>query len=332
MRSLGYTGRNYGFVSGLTKRQESVLRGTILGDGGLELGKASVNATLSLLHGEAQKAYLIWKIQELSTLFASTEPKYLVRLDKHGKPHPQWRLRSRAHPLLTAMYNEFYTRPDSECNEHVFKKKLTPVLLATVHADPLAWAAWFADDGFRVSGGSISIIVGAMTQEEYALAGWWWRGQGFDNSVLPERDANAARIRFSAEASHRLIAVLEPHTIPSMRYKFEPAPDPALKPMPYDQSASELLDQGLDRTAIGEKLQLHPSIISRALKRQGRSGTSHAHDPAFEAEVLRMHREGLNQPTIAQRLGTTQPRVGHYLRRNGIGKPLKRPTRWTPKS
>ena len=62
----------------LTKRQESILIGSVLGDTFLQK-TGSRNARIRFEHGERQKDYLIWKGKQFPRLFQG-KPSYLQRI------------------------------------------------------------------------------------------------------------------------------------------------------------------------------------------------------------------------------------------------------------
>lgn len=139
----------------LSKKQKSVLIGTILGDGYLQkTGKK--NARLRLEHGSRQKDYLLWKVKNLDKLFQG-KPKYLERIHPITKrKYCYWRHQSQSTPYLGKLRKIFY--PDN-------KKRISKDL--EKYLTPLALAVWYMDDGYYYSRDKCSYLyLGNVTREE----------------------------------------------------------------------------------------------------------------------------------------------------------------------
>lgn len=120
----------------LTKRQESILLGTILGDGYLQkTGKK--NARLRLEHGYNQKEYLLWKGKQFPKLFLG-KPDYLERAHPKTKTvYKYWRWQSNSTPILGKWHDLFYKNG----------KKHIPAELNKILTESLSLAVWYMDDG-----------------------------------------------------------------------------------------------------------------------------------------------------------------------------------------
>ncbi|MEO8637698.1 MAG: hypothetical protein ABI430_02240 [Candidatus Taylorbacteria bacterium] len=120
----------------LTERQESILLGTILGDGYLQKTGLK-NARLRLEHGDAQKEYLIWKAKQFPKLFLG-KPICLERLHpKTNHVYKYCRWQSNSTPILGKWHSLFY----------INGKKCLPASLVEMLRQPLALAVWYMDDG-----------------------------------------------------------------------------------------------------------------------------------------------------------------------------------------
>lgn len=208
-------GYNYRWLRAFTPQQSSVLIGTLLGDGCLA-GKrlAHHQACLAFCHGLPQEDYLVWKAKQFGRLFTHLEPNYYLKSDGN------WAISisSRCHPLLTALYDQTYIRPDAECiPRRINKKCITADLLMQV--DDLALAVWWADDGsmevFHGDNGrrdAALLVVGAVADPEYALVGDWLCSQGYAVTMkTPKTGSNCRTFRFSADDTDRLMRRLSPH-------------------------------------------------------------------------------------------------------------------------
>src|SRR3990167_9571358 len=93
----------------LTRDQRALLVGSLLGDGTMRRGEGARNANYKVEHGLAQKSYVFWKYELLKS-FVATDPALSYRYDSvKGKYPKSWWFRTIRHPLLTEIYNLWYT-------------------------------------------------------------------------------------------------------------------------------------------------------------------------------------------------------------------------------
>jgi hypothetical protein len=140
----------------LTKTQEAILIGTVLGDGFLQKTGAK-NARLRLEHSDKQKEYLIWKANKFIRLFQG-KPKYLERIHPiNKKKYCYWRYQSNATPELGKWKELFY--PNGE--------KRIPDNLQSILKELLSLAVWYMDDGYYYAKDKNSYIyLGKVKKEE----------------------------------------------------------------------------------------------------------------------------------------------------------------------
>lgn len=122
----------------LTQEQGQIILGTALADGHLSIPKGSINARLIFQHKEEDKDYVIWKCQQLKSIFSHSAP-WPVTND--GRLY--WRGESIKMPVLTKLRDEVYG-PDR-------KKHITTGILNRL--DALGLAIWYMDDGSLTFGG-----------------------------------------------------------------------------------------------------------------------------------------------------------------------------------
>jgi hypothetical protein len=205
---------NYRWLRHLTERQRTVLHGTLLGDGNLQIPSAGgINAHLQLKHSLNQKDWFMWKYSELRNLF-NCEPRELMNSSSFGD-HMQIIASSRCHPLLTEIHSEFYTRPPGECADGVFRKQITRDILDKV--DDLALAVWFCDDGSRLSDSGMGLIVGGVSEQEYFLVRDWMRQQGFDPAV--SQGSHCVTFRMHGDRMRLFRERIRPHVPECMAHK-----------------------------------------------------------------------------------------------------------------
>ena len=191
----------------LTKRQKSILFGTILGDGYLQkTGKK--NARLRLEHGGKQKEYLFWKVAELEKLFQG-KPKYLERIHPISKKkYSYWRHQSQAMPYLERLRNIFY--PDG-------KKKIPSDL--EKYLTPTTLAVWFMDDGYYYLRDKCSYLyLGNVSQEEAEIIVQILL-EKFDIIVRAKQKKKGYAIYFSPKETQKLKKLIKGYVIPQFNYK-----------------------------------------------------------------------------------------------------------------
>lgn len=117
----------------MDKTQESVLIGTLLGDGGLRYkGK---NCRLHIKHAAWQLPLVQFK-HEIFQNFVSMKIREFTQAVK-GKKYSFIEFVSRTHPEFTTFYNIFYRDG----------KKIVPNNIEILLTEPQSLAVWFMDDG-----------------------------------------------------------------------------------------------------------------------------------------------------------------------------------------
>lgn len=139
-----------------TNDEFQILLGTLLGDGYLRIGENCVNASGHFAHSRKQRNYCIWKGQKLSRFCSN--PKDEEEFDKRTqKTYYSTRVRILAHPLITKIYNMFYSDGRKHINEEILN-----------NIDSLGLAVWFMDDGYYYHEG-FGIATNCFSIEELQL-------------------------------------------------------------------------------------------------------------------------------------------------------------------
>jgi len=191
----------------LTKKQKSILFGTILGDGYLQK-TGRKNARLRLEHGEKQKDYLLWKVKKLAKLFQG-KPKHLERIHPLSKKkYGYWRHQSQSMPLLGKLRRLFY--PEG-------KKRIPQDLVK--YLDPLSLAVWYMDDGYYYPRDRCSYLyLGNVTEKEAEIV----------RQALEENLKLGARVKrkkkgyalyFSPQETKQLKNLIKSYILPQFTYK-----------------------------------------------------------------------------------------------------------------
>ncbi|MBL7036691.1 hypothetical protein ISR94_02485 [Candidatus Microgenomates bacterium] len=129
---------SYKSTLALTKFQQDVLVGTVLGDANIRFFKKGANLTIS--HSEKQLDYVLWKYDVFRD-WVLTEPKRGVReyYKDRNRNLVLWKFSTASHSILGRYYHMFYQNG----------KKGIPDEIESLLVSPLALAVWFMDDGSR---------------------------------------------------------------------------------------------------------------------------------------------------------------------------------------
>jgi hypothetical protein len=196
----------------LSNEQRSLIIGSLLGDGTMRIGKGALNANCKIEHGLLQKEYVDWKYSILRP-FVYTEPKISYRYtDDKEKYSKSWWFRTIRHPEITDIYREFYTG-----DEYRTGRKIIPLKIGE-YFNALVLAVWIMDDGsynkkrtdistYSFSLGEIELLSKCL-DEKFGVTMKWYR----------DRDIGY-RMYCSKCNTERLVSIIEPYIIPSMRYK-----------------------------------------------------------------------------------------------------------------
>ena len=193
----------------LTNRQQSILVGTVLGDGYLQK-TGSKNARLRLEHCEEQRDYLNWKVEAFSRLFQG-KPKHLVRTHpKSEKKYGYWRHQSNASPILGVWRRYFYNKDGI---------KTIPSDLS-IYLTPLALSVWYMDDGYYDRRDrSTQLYLGRVTKRD-ALNAQRSISEAFGiDAVIKNKKQKGFVLHFSRKAQRDLHAVIRPHLLQLFDYK-----------------------------------------------------------------------------------------------------------------
>ena len=191
----------------LTQEQKSVLIGSILGDGTLQLGERGANANFKTEHGLVQKEYVYWKYNILKP-WVFTEPKISYRYKESRERYAKsyW-FRTVRHPTLTEFHKRFYENG----------KKMIPKDIAG-DIDALALAVWVMDDG-SLNSNQLDISTYSFTlQDIYLLIDALKSNFGLSSKYYRDRD-KGYRMYFNKTETRKLISLIKPHVIPNIDYK-----------------------------------------------------------------------------------------------------------------
>lgn len=193
----------------LTKRQESIITGSVLGDCFLQK-TGSQNARIRFEHGEKQKDYLIWKGAQFPRLFQG-KPSHLQRVHpKTKKCYEYWRWQSNATPEIGKLRNIFY--PGGE--------KIIPVNISDLLTDPVGLAVWYMDDGYYdLRSKSSYIYLGKVSANEASLLqNALFKNFGLNSKIYDKKNKGHA-LFFGVQETKKFHEIIRASIIPSMQYK-----------------------------------------------------------------------------------------------------------------
>ena len=197
----------------LTKKQKSVLIGTILGDGFLQK-TGEKNARLRLEHSQKQKDYVLWKGNIFGRLFQG-KPSFLERLHpKSGETYKYCRWQSSATPSFGKWRKYFY--PNG--------KKIIPNDVGDFLTEPITLAVWYMDDGyFNKIDRNCHIYLGRISRAEAEiLKKSVAKNFGIEATIYDKKNKGFA-LFFGVMETKVLHALVRPFIIKSFQYKlFDP--------------------------------------------------------------------------------------------------------------
>jgi len=189
----------------LSSMQESILVGTLLGDGCL--AKHGYHHRLHIKHKAEHKALAELKYRAFRELISMPMHAFDQRLGERRYPCVQFA--SRTSPVFSQWHHRFY------CGG----RKIVPQNIAR-YLSPLALAVWLMDDGaadhagvtFQTHGFSHAGVARLIT----ALS------KVFGLAASPRLNKGRLIVYVSAAENRRLRTLVEPLVIPELRYKLMP--------------------------------------------------------------------------------------------------------------
>lgn len=191
----------------LTKRQQDILIGTLLGDGCLEVnGK---NVRLKIDHSIDQKQLTDWMFDEFKE-FTTKTPYLLDQFDgRTNKFYHHYRFSTINTSALKKFYLKFY----------YLKRKVVPKNIQRLLMSPLSLAVWYMDDGFRRRDcNGLYLCTSAFTSEEQLLLIGVLK-MNFSLEAKVHYAAGNARIYIPASSAKRFCLLVKDFIVPDLSYK-----------------------------------------------------------------------------------------------------------------
>ena len=186
-----------------TEEQEQIIFGGILGDGYIQ-DRDSRNPIYSETHSVYQLEYLDWKARKLYPFISKTGKPYV------GHKGTQAQIKSVALPQLRFYRGVFYRDG---------KSKIFPVE-ALEWLDDLAVAVWFMDDGsFSKASGQIKLATCSFNIGTVGMLQGWLATKYKVLCTIQTSNGLYPTLVVQKSSNERFFNLVEPHVIPSMRYK-----------------------------------------------------------------------------------------------------------------
>lgn len=186
-------------MGSLTQLQKSVIIGCILGDGYVRRLPGRKDAFLEVNHSIKAKEYVDWKYSVLKNICES--PPKTRKIDEK---RIAYRFFTKQHPQITEMYKQFYQNG----------KKVIP---KGFRLDPLMLTVWFMDDGSKTKKGDVYLNCQQFDFQSQRRLLHALRLLGIRARM--NKDKRYYRIRIYKESVPKLLELIEPYLVPSMRYK-----------------------------------------------------------------------------------------------------------------
>lgn len=188
----------------LTRRQQEIIVGTLLGDGHLETQDRGRTYRLKIEHCDAQTEYLLWLYQEFKSWIPS-EPYTKMKSERVYVG-----VRTYSHKALASFGKIFY-REGKKIIPRAIEKLLTPLSLAI----------WFMDDGSLKSVRHRTYVIHTLGYKRDEL-------EELQKILLKKFDLHTSlhsqkgrywRLYIQSQSAEEFKKLIEPHILPSMRYK-----------------------------------------------------------------------------------------------------------------
>jgi hypothetical protein len=196
----------------LTSKQRAFIFGSMLGDATMRVGIKAKNANFKIDHCLEQKEYVFWKYKILKNLVL-TPPRLSYRTTKEGIRYKKsWWFRTLRHPVLTEIYNQFYTKDSYRCG-----RKIVPNLVFE-NINSFIMAIWVMDDG-SYNQEKIDISTYSFTLQEIKRLLFIIKKK-FKITMLFYKDRDKGyRIYCNKKETKKLVDLIYPYIIKTMRYK-----------------------------------------------------------------------------------------------------------------
>ena len=202
----------------LSAKCQSIILGSLLGDGSLQIGKGYKNARLTVKHSVTQEQYFYWKAEQLESI---SSPGSVQKLKPTGySNNKKLAFQSRCSKAVTELHTKTYEKK---------QKKIKQIWLNEM--TDLSLAIWYLDDGSLIGGHrkavlctdgfdkkSVSILIKYLNTVWKLQCGLWI----IKRNKTKERNyvqTEYYRIQFSVSGTKQLFQYILPWVPMCMIYK-----------------------------------------------------------------------------------------------------------------
>lgn len=183
----------------MTRQQQDLITGKLLGDGSLE-NRGTANSRLQVRHSIRQKEYVDWCYRQLEELVPAPPRQH----------EDSYYFRTRSLPVFTRLRKIWYSED----------RKLLP---GDLRLSPFVLAIWYMDDGYydRVRN-AVWISTHCFNQQEIQILQDLLSGMNVGSGMV--KDRSHYKIRILSKDKGRFVQIIRPHILPSLLYKIGIAP------------------------------------------------------------------------------------------------------------
>ncbi len=196
----------------ISKRQDAIIIGTLLGDGCLERNGQFVR--LRLEHGKNQESYLLWKYEELKSITTGSIMKVHAYHKVNECFYDSYRMYTFSDEAFSDYWETFY----------LDTKKIIPSNIDQLLKDPLSLAIWFMDDGYKRNDcnafrlGTDSFLL----EEQRLLQKVLLKNFGLETKV--HKKGKYWNLYIPERESKKFVDLVRPYIIPIFAYKIALTP------------------------------------------------------------------------------------------------------------
>jgi len=191
--------------------QFQLIIGSLMGDARLECRSKNIRAEhtarLRIHQSDKQKDYVFWKYEKLKN-FVLKGPRFIkVWYDKkRNKDHYSWYFHTQSNEALGLLHKLFYHN----------RTKIVPKDLIGI-LNSFGLAVWYMDDGSNNSS-NITFNTHCFSREEQSVIQELFSNK-FGIATTMVKDRTKSKIAIGRHECSKLMAIVQPHIIPSMGYK-----------------------------------------------------------------------------------------------------------------
>lgn len=198
----------------LTKEEQDILVGSLLGDGCLRLMSRCTVPAFSVSHSEVQKPYDFWKYEKLKRWVQRSpwREERIYHKDRSRKTF-SWRFQTLSNAVFSKLYSTFYQN---------HKKIIPDNLVDFLKNSPLALAVWLMDDGNRNHKAVFLNTQSFDLVEQGKLVKALQGAYGLEATINKHsisNDKQLHRVRLSTESTNKLPKILGKNLLPEFYYK-----------------------------------------------------------------------------------------------------------------